>query len=172
VVHIREVNAPEGVEEVEWKLYTTERIETMADAMAVIEYYRARWLIEEFFKALKTGCAVEKRQHESLHALLNATAICLPIAWNMLLLRNLARSAPEAPATEVLTTTQIDVLQTCAPTKLDRNPTVRQVLFAVAALGGHLKNNGEPGWQVLGRGMEYLLILETGWAAARQKGDR
>ena len=172
VVHVREIDAPEGVDPVEWKLFTTEPIETMAGAMAVIEHYRTRWLIEEFFKALKTGCAVEKRQHESLHALLNAVAICLPIAWNLLLLRNLARSTPEAPATEVLTTTQIDILRSCASTKLDCNPTVRQVLFAVAALGGHLKNNGEPGWLVLGRGMEYLLTLEIGWVAARQRSDR
>src|SRR5258708_23898155 len=67
VVHVREIEAPEGVDEVEWRLFTTEPIETMTDVMAVIEYYRARWLIEEFFKALKTGCAVAKRQHESLH---------------------------------------------------------------------------------------------------------
>jgi hypothetical protein len=45
------------------------------------------------------------------------------------------------------------------------------VLFAVAALGGHLKNNGEPGWQVLGRGMEHLLTLEIGWLAGK-KSDR
>jgi len=172
VVHVREIDAPEGTDAVDWKLYTTEPIGTMAEVRTVIEHYRARWLIEEFFKALKTGCAVEKRQHESLHALLNAVAICLPIAWNLLLLRNLARSTPEAAATEVLTMTQIDVLRTCAPTKLDGNPTVRQVLFAVAALGGHLKNNGDPGWQVLGRGMQYLLTLEIGWVAARQRSDR
>ena len=169
VVHVREIEAPEGVDKVEWTLFTTEPIETTAEVLAVIEHYRARWMIEEFFKALKTGCAVEKRQHESLHALLNAVAICLTIAWNLLLLRNLARSTPDAPATEVLTPTQIDVLRACASTRLERTPTVRQVLFAVAALGGHLKNNGEPGWQVLGRGMEHLLTLEIGWLAGRQE---
>ncbi len=173
VVHVHEIDAPEGAEAIEWVLLTTEPIATEADVMAVVDYYRARWLIEEFFKALKTGCAVEKRQHESLHALLNAVAICLPIAWKLLLLRNLARSSPELPATEVLTPTQVDVLHSCSPTKLDRNPTVRQVLYAVAALGGHLKNNGQPGWQVIGRGLEYLLTLEIGWVAARgQKSDR
>jgi hypothetical protein len=39
-------------------------------------------------------------------------------------------------------------------------------MLAVAALGGHLKNNGEPGWIVLGRGMEDLLLLEHGAAIA------
>ena len=44
--------------------------------------------------------------------------------------------------------------------------------MAIAALGGHIKNNGEPGWQVLGRGYEKLLVLEQGWIAgsgARKK---
>jgi hypothetical protein len=29
-------------------------------------------------------------------------------------------------------------------------------------LGGHIKNNGEPGWIVLGRGFQKLLDLEEG----------
>ena len=33
-----------------------------------------------------------------------------------------------------------------------------------AALGGHLKSNGDPGWLVLGRGMHDLLLLELGCA--------
>jgi hypothetical protein len=50
--------------------------------------------------------------------------------------------------------------------KLPRAPTLRDALLAVAALGGHLKNNGEPGWLVLGRGMEELLKAEVVWTAA------
>jgi hypothetical protein len=169
VVHVQEVDAPKGAIEIAWTLYTTEPIATEKDIMAIVEYYRTRWLIEEFFKALKTGCAVEKRQHESLHALLNSIAICLPIAWKLLLLRNLGRSSPDAPATEVLTPVQVEVLRICAPTKLAEKPTVREALYAVAALGGYLKSKNEPGWQVLGRGMDYLLTVEIGWVAARQK---
>ena len=44
--------------------------------------------------------------------------------------------------------------------------TAKDALYAVARLGGHLKNNGDPGWQTLGRGFEKLLILEAGWRAA------
>ena len=29
--------------------------------------------------------------------------------------------------------------------------------------GGHLRGNGEPGWQVLGRAYESLLLVEFGW---------
>jgi hypothetical protein len=39
-------------------------------------------------------------------------------------------------------------------------------MLAIAALGGHIKNNGDPGWLVLGRGYEDLLLLERGAALA------
>jgi hypothetical protein len=51
----------------------------------------------------------------------------------------------------------------------DRPPLV-DVLRAIAALGGHLRQNGDPGWQVLGRGMQRLRLMETGWLAAQQSG--
>jgi hypothetical protein len=171
VVHIREIDALPEVEPVDWMLATTEPIDTVDQVLAIVEYYRTRWIIEEFFKALKTGCAVEKRQHESLHALLNAVAICLPIAWTMLALRNIARTEPDLPATTILTPTQVEVLQAVSSKKLGDRPTIKHALYAVAALGGHLKNNGEPGWLVLGRGMQHLLTLEVGWLAAR-RGNR
>jgi IS4 transposase len=38
---------------------TTEAVETAEQVAAVVDAYRARWLIEEFFKALKTGCGFE-----------------------------------------------------------------------------------------------------------------
>ena len=49
---------------------------------------------------------------------------------------------------------------------LDERPTVRQAMLAVAAEGGHIKNNGDPGWQVLGRGFEKLLDMELGYLIA------
>ena len=45
--------------------------------------------------------------------------------------------------------------------------TIEQALFAVARLGGHLKNNGAPGWQALGRGYQKFLDYEIGFRAAR-----
>src|SRR5579871_1304513 len=30
---------------------------------------------------------------------------------------------------------------------------------------GHLRNNGPPGWMVLGRAFERLVLLESGWIA-------
>jgi len=173
VVHVREVDAPADSDPIEWLLATSEPVSTQEQIQAVVEQYRTRWVIEEFFKALKTGCAIEKRQHESYETLLKMVAICLPIAWRLLLLRTLARSMPNEPATAALSPTQVQVLCACSAMKLPAMPTARQAFDAIALLGGHHKSNGDPGWLVLGRGMEYLLTLEHGWTAAtRKKIDR
>ena len=169
VVYGWEVEPPPGEAPVEWRLITTEPIDTIDQVQRIVDSYRTRWLIEEFFKALKTGCAYEKRQLESLDTLLVALALLAPIAWQLLLLRHLARTLPDASATSVLTARQIHVLRASPPgAKLPSMPTIRDALHAVARLGGHLRQNGEPGWLVLTRGMQKLRDMEAGWAAAER----
>jgi Transposase DNA-binding/Transposase DDE domain len=165
VIHIYEIDPPAGAEPVDWTLATIEPVATIEQIKTVVEHYRARWTIEEFFRALKSGCAFERRQLESYSTLLNALVIFLPIAWQLLLLRTTARTTPAAPAVEVLTPIQIEVLRAKSSAKLGPRPSAREALLAVAALGGHLKNNGEPGWIVLSRGMEKLIVLTEGWTA-------
>jgi hypothetical protein len=166
VVRVWEPEPPEGQPGVEWYLMTTEPIERPEQILEVVDFYRARWTIEEFFKALKTGCSIEKRQLETKEALLKALAMFLPIAWRLLLMRSLARSAPELPATVVLSDTQLRILRARPKLKLPEQPTVKDALWAIASIGGHLKHNGAPGWQTIGRGFEKLLALEEGWNLA------
>lgn len=169
VVYTWEVAPPPGETAIEWRLLTTEPIETLEQVLRIVDWYRARWVIEEFFKALKTGCAYEKRQLESLATLLVALALLAPIAWQLLLLRHVAHRLPDGAATAVLSPRQLQVLQ-AAPvgTRLGPTPTVGDVLLTLARLGGHLRQNGDPGWLVLGRGLQKLLWMEAGWAAAER----
>jgi IS4 transposase len=165
LVHVWEPKPPRGEEPVEWVLFTTEPICTVEQLNTIVEYYQSRWIIEDFFKALKTGCAFEKRQLESFHALSNALAVFSIVAWRMLLARAVARAYPDAPATSVLSRTQLHLLR--HRLKLPKLPaTAGEALYAVARLGGHLKRNGDPGWLSLGRGFEKLLFLQAGWNAA------
>jgi len=164
VVRVYEESPPEGEPAVEWVLLTTLPIKTQKHLERIVDIYRARWLIEEFFKAVKTGCRYEQLQLESYSTLTNALAIVLPVAWQMLLLRQLSREA-EAPASAVLTSVQLQVLIAISPAKLSSRSTSREALMAIAALGGHIKNNGDPGWLVLYRGFRDLMMLERGWQA-------
>src|SRR5206468_9989736 len=156
-----------GEPAVEWFLLTNLPIGTSEEIAFAVDCYRGRWTIEEYFKALKTGCQYEKRQLESKHSLLNALAILAPVAWRLLLMRHLARHAPDAPARDALTPTQLEVLKAVSKKPLPGRATVREALLAVAKLGGHLTNNGDPGWIVLGRGFHDLLIMELAWRPAR-----
>jgi transposase-like protein/DDE family transposase len=162
VVYVREVDTPTGEQPVEWTLHTTEPIETPEQIAAIVDAYRTRWVIEEFFKALKTGCAIEKRQLETPHALMNALAVFVPIAWQLLRLRTLARDEASRPASDLLSPLRLRLLQAHRNARLSPSATVRDALLAIARIGGHIKNNGEPGWQVIGRGFEKLLLLELG----------
>jgi hypothetical protein len=168
VIHVFEKRPPAGEAAVEWFLLTTLPIDTPDAVAFAVDCYRARWVIEEFFKALKTGCQYERRQLESADSLLNALAIFAPVAWRLLLLRHLARNDAKAPATSALSAKQLQVLKAVAKKPLPPRPTVRDAMLAIAALGGHLKSNGDPGWLVLGRGLHDLLLLELGWRARDQ----
>lgn len=169
VVMVSESNPPKGEEPIDWILLTTEPIDTEEQVLKIVDIYRARWRVEEFFKALKTGCAFEKRQLESFATLSTALAIFIPIAWNLLRLRAVAREEPSAPASEVLTPEELQVLRLAAKTGLPLDPTAQDALLSVARLGGHLRSNGPPGWQVLGRGYQDLLMLVAGYRLAQQE---
>ena len=171
VVHVREVDVPKGLTPVDWKLITTENIDTVDEIISVVDTYRKRWIIEEYFKALKTGCSFEKRQLESKKTLLNALAVFVPIAWRILLLRALSRTTPSAKASIALTPTQIRVLRATSKKTLPQSLTAEMALLAIARLGGHLKRNGLPGWQIIWRGYDKLLTLEQGWTAAIERCD-
>ncbi len=165
---VREVDVADEVEPVEWTLMTTEPIDTPEQILSVVDSYRHRWKIEELFKALKTGCAYEKRQLGSYRTLVNALALLLPIAWSLLRLRTLADDEQKLPAATVLSSVELQVLHHVAEKPLPKDPTLRQAMLAIARLGGHLKRNGEPGWLVLGRGYLKLLDLAQGFLIAKR----
>jgi hypothetical protein len=165
IVRVFEYAPPAAETPIEWVLYTTEPIATAEDIATIVDIYRARWLIEECNKAIKTGCSYEARHFESLDALLTLLAMTFPIAVELLWLRATCRKTPDRPATEVLTRVQLEVLRHMASRKLTPTATVHDALWAIAGLGGHLKTNGEPGWLVLHRGMAKLLAYEEGWVA-------
>ena len=60
-------------------MLTTEETATASALERIVEIYRRRWTIEEYFKALKTGCSLEKRQVESYDAPREILALFVPI---------------------------------------------------------------------------------------------
>ena len=67
-IQIREKpsSVPDGEQAISWRLWTSETVENLAQALELIECYRARWYIEEGFRLLKTeGFSIESTELES-----------------------------------------------------------------------------------------------------------
>lgn len=152
-----------GAEQIEWTLLTSEPVRNEADAIRVIEWYRARWLIEEYHKCLKSGCAVEERQLESAARLKPLTAMLSVTAVRLLQLKLTARRTPERPVEEVVPEIYPRVLGAYRG-QPSAFRTCRTFWRGVAALGGFLgrKSDGDPGWLTLWRGWQQLELLVIG----------
>lgn len=168
VVHVREVDVPPGEQAVEWYLLTGEPIVTVEQVERVVDIYRARWLIEEFNKALQTGCQYEKLQMETADRLWSMLAFYCPIATNLLALRTLAHRDTEASAEQILDEDEIEVLRADNPKLRSRPISVQMAVLLIARIGGHFSHNGPPGWLTLLRGMVTLRERAEGWRLARQ----
>lgn len=159
VLEVIEVDAPPGVDPIRWILFTSLPVSTFEEAWVVIGYYELRWLVEEYHKALKTGCRVESPQLKTAgrwEAFVGLTSV---LAARLLQLKSLARTNPEVPAQRVVPGVWLKMLK-LARKKLPRvhDLTVGQFYREVAKLGGFLgrKSDGEPGWITIWRGWEKL----------------
>lgn len=61
-IRVWEQTSSPDVDALEWILFTTVPITTETSALTQVDWYSVRWVIEEYHKCLKTGCAVEQRQ--------------------------------------------------------------------------------------------------------------
>ncbi len=62
VVRVWESQPPEGVEALEWVLLTSVPTQSVEQAWEGVDWYRARWTVEDYHQGLKTGCRIEQRQ--------------------------------------------------------------------------------------------------------------
>ena len=87
-------------------------VTTFAEASERLDWYCRRWTIEEYHKALKTGCRVEDQQFTRQEHLQPAIALLSVVATTLLNLRDASRrpDATRRRATEVLPEAYVNVL--------------------------------------------------------------
>lgn len=173
VVGARETDPPAGRAPIEWVLYTSRPVTDRAAALQVLGDYEARWLIEEWHKALKTGCRAEHRQLQTPDRLEAMRGLQSVVAVRLLQFKSVARATPDRPATELVPAAYVEVL--CLARRLKSTaPTAANFWRELAKLGGFLgrKRDGEPGWITIWRGWDKLVLLLRGAelvSAAREK---
>jgi Transposase DNA-binding/Transposase Tn5 dimerisation domain len=165
VVLVREENPPAGEPAIEWLLVTSLPVTTLQDIENVVDYYCCRWLIEMYFKVVKSGCEVEKLQLETTDRLMACVAVYLIVAWRVLYLVHLGRECPEMKCDAVLTPDEWQsvwrVVKGTKPPK--RPPTLGVMIKLIAQLGGYIPRKGEePGaktmWIGLQRTRDFALV--------------
>ena len=171
VVLVTEVKPPAGQKTVEWMLLTNEKIETFEDAMRAINWYKLRWIIEEYHKAKKTGCRIEEMQFNTTARLEPAIALLSIVAVTLLNLRDASRreDAKTRKAKSLLAPEYVDVMSLWRYRK-KKDLTVHEFYYALARLGGHQnrKSDHRPGWLVLWRGWTKLQSMLNGYTVALQ----
>ncbi|MDP8268943.1 MAG: IS4 family transposase [Candidatus Tenebribacter davisii] len=165
VIWAREVKAAEGVEPIEWVLLTSLPVNSFDDAWEVLGYYERRWLIEEWHKALKSGCRVTESQLKAKGGLEALVGLLSVVSVRLVELKSAARSNPDRPAREMVPLRWITLLQAARKNrKKARALTVGQFYRELAKLGGFIgrRHDGDPGWITIWRGWQKLCLMVRG----------
>lgn len=169
LVLVEEVDGPSDGTDVSWLLMTTLPIGTVEDILRVIDYYLARWIVEIFFRTLKTGCRVEDVQLETNHRLKNCLAFYKIIAWRVLYLTYLNRVCPELPCDAVFEESEWkSVWRVVAKKPLPaKPPTLAEFLRLLTRLGGYNNRATEAptGPQPIWVGLRRMTDFATAWLA-------
>jgi hypothetical protein len=175
VVWAHEVTPPPGVKEpIDWVLLTSLPVQDLRGAMEVISYYEKRWLIEEWHKALKTGCQVERRQLHTSHRLEALTAVLSVVAVRLLQMKEVGRREPDRAAGELVPAHYVALVHGARRGRgRPEDWTIRDFLRGLAGLGGFLgrRSDGEPGWITIWRGWDALHWMLRGAQLTGQPPD-
>ena len=182
-----EINPPKGETPLKWLLLTSEPVESLAQALRVIDIYTHRWRIEDFHKAWKTGAGAERQRMEEPDNLERMVSILSFVAVRLLQLRE-SFTLPQAlraqgllkeaefvesqSAETVLTSDECQLLGYLDKGKRKRKEkagSLQWAYMAIARLGGFMdsKRTGIASWGALWEGWEALQSKLDGFLAAK-----
>jgi hypothetical protein len=166
LVDVREINPPEGVEPLHWRLLTTHAIADAAKAWEIVGWYQLRWVIEQLFRVMKSqGLQLEDSQLASAERLVKLAAVATKAACVDIQLTQGRDGTDQMPASNVFAEPEIDTLAALGPTlegKTERQQNLHPVAslawaaWIIAPLGGWNCYYKPPGPITFRRGMEYF----------------
>lgn len=167
-VLVQEINPPAGEAAVEWLLLTTLPIDDVEAVREVIQYYCVRWMIEVFFRTLKSGCRIEARLFETLDAMLACLAVYLIVTWRTLFVCRMGRSCPDMDCEAIFEPCEwqsvwIAVKQEALP---QQPPRLADMIRLIAQLGGYVNRPERldpPGPQTTWLGLQRMRDLAWAW---------
>lgn len=179
-VYLIELDPPAGMDPIEWMLLTSEPVEDLDQANTCMTWYTFRWRIEEWHKAVKSGCRLEAAQFETAEAIERLATMVGIVAVRMLQLRDAAQTTLDtSEIDDASPSEQPHVLQAMAPWEwivvvswlarcAPESLTPRLFWRTIARRGGFIgrKSDGHPGWQTIWRGWSEIAIRVEAFEAA------
>lgn len=158
---------PRGAERIEWLLWTTEPVASLADAARVVGNYVLRWRIESWHRAWKSDCNAERMELHSVEAAARWGSILGAVAARIEGLKQLARTTPDRPAATELSASELRalvVLKRMEARKnetIEDNPTLGRAVRWIADLGGYdgRPATRPPGATVIARGLQSVMLV-------------
>lgn len=172
VVEAKELNKSTGIC---WRLLTTHPVDTAAQALQMVSWYKQRWNIEQIHRLLKTdGFRIESSQLEQGWAIRKLTLLAMMGALRILQMMFAYQSNQEQDIEEVFEHSEQQCLQELnikmeGQTDRLKNPnkynTLKWASWIIARLGGWKGSQAErkPGPIVLIKGMAKFYTIHEGW---------
>ncbi len=168
VILVEETNPPDECEPIQWILITTLPIDHPEQVQRIVRAYCTRWQIEIFFRTIKSGCRIEKRQFETLKRLENCIAVYSIVAWRIMYLCRLGRECPDLDCEVVFEPCEWKAVYVAINNQEppETPPRLNEIIRMVASLGGYvIRKSTEPGPQTLWLGLQRVHDLSTAWNA-------
>ena len=158
--------------------WAQQEFETLEAIVELIDWYRRRWLVEIFFRILKSGCRVEALPLGTLERLERALVIYLIIAWRILHLVTWGRECSDLPCEVVFDPEEWQAAWIVAYRRPPpaTPPKLSDMVRLIAGFGGFLgrKHDGHPGPKAIWEGMQkvraFAMALEACKAAYTEDG--
>jgi hypothetical protein len=175
-VEVIEQHPPKGEKPIHWLLLTTHEVANVADACQIVAWYKRRWIIEQFFRSMKTqGLRIEDSQLETAEGLMKLVAIAAKAATIVIQLVQARNGENGLPAGFAFSPEEIEVLDAInkdlqGKTELQKNPHRKKTLawaaWVIAKLGGWsgYASHKPPGPITFHNGLARFHAFAAGWA--------
>lgn len=173
LVEARELDPPDGISPVHWRLLTTHKVVTLADACRMTGFYRQRWTIEQVFRVMKTKGfdieAVRVAEDGPFENLATATLIAAVQVLQMVRERDGVAGRPLQDALEPEDQPALEAICRSleGKTQKQKNPhpagSLAYASWVCARLGGWTGYYGKPGPIVMIQGLQSLKAMLHGW---------
>jgi hypothetical protein len=172
LVDVREVSTPEDGEPIHWRLLTTHTVTSLGEARRIVDLYRMRWTIEEFFRLLKTaGFDIEGADIGDPQIMIKLVAAVTVAAVTVMQLVKARDGTTDQQLADAFEPTDQPILEAVSAqlegaTARQKNPHPKGSLafaaWVIARLGGWTGYYGKPGPKVMRRGLEAFQRIKYG----------